>query len=87
MTPELYRRVNELFHAALARPKDERAAFLDDACDGDASLRAKVEALIAAHEQSGDFLDSPAYALETQVLSEEVSPNPLIGKNLRFESV
>ncbi|HEX5883426.1 MAG TPA: hypothetical protein VFY67_02665, partial [Pyrinomonadaceae bacterium] len=86
MTPELYRRVNELFHAALARPKDERAAFLDDACGADASLRAKVEALIAAHERTGDFLDSPVYGLETHSLSEEVSTNLLIGKSVgRYE--
>ncbi|HKV37270.1 MAG TPA: protein kinase [Pyrinomonadaceae bacterium] len=86
MTPELYRRVNELFHAALERPKAERANFLDEACGADANLRAKVEALIAAHEQSGDFLDSPVYGFETHLLSEEASPNPLIGKSIgRYE--
>ncbi|HKS08135.1 MAG TPA: protein kinase [Pyrinomonadaceae bacterium] len=86
MTPELYRRVNELFHAALERRAEERAAFLDDACGVDATLRKKVEALIAAHEMTGDFLDSPVYGLETNSLSEEVSPNPLIGKSVgRYE--
>lgn len=86
MTPELYRRVNELFHAALERPTDERAAFLDDACGADTTLRARVEALIAAHEQTGDFLDSPIFDLETHSLSEEVSTNLLIGKSIgRYE--
>ena len=33
-----------LFHEVLERPATERAAFLDDACDGDSDLRAEVEA-------------------------------------------
>ena len=49
-----------LFHEALARPADERAAFLDAACAGQPQLRAAVEALLAAHEASGHPLDRPA---------------------------
>src|SRR5579885_2288000 len=37
----------------------ERAAYLDAACAGDAGLRRRVEALLRAHEQSGDLLDPP----------------------------
>ena len=48
-----------LFHEALAKPSAERAAFLDAACAGQPELRAAVEALLAAHEASGDFLDTP----------------------------
>jgi len=46
----------ELFHAALAQPTAERAAFLEQACSGNATLRAAVEALSAAHEAPGSFL-------------------------------
>ncbi len=38
----------------------ERAAYLDGACAGDPDLRRRVEALLQAHEQSGDLLDPPA---------------------------
>lgn len=38
----------------------ERAAYLNEACAGDAALRGQVEALLAAHERSGEFLDLPA---------------------------
>jgi serine/threonine protein kinase len=46
-----------LFHEALAKPGGERAAFLDAACAGQPQLRAAVEALLAAHEESGSLLD------------------------------
>jgi hypothetical protein len=49
----------ELFHAALAQPSAERATFLDQACSGNAPLRAAVEALLAAHEAPGSLLNLP----------------------------
>ena len=39
---------------------DERAAFLERECGADAELRQRVEALLAAHDASGSFLDQPA---------------------------
>lgn len=48
----------ELFHAALAQSPAERDAFLDQACAGNDALRAVVEALLAAHEDPGSFLNS-----------------------------
>jgi formylglycine-generating enzyme required for sulfatase activity len=38
----------------------ERTAYVDRACGGDAELRHQVEALLAAHERPGEFLDVPA---------------------------
>src|SRR5262245_38688627 len=54
---------NDLFMRAseLARP-DQRRAFLDEACAGDADLRAKVEALLQAAEAAGSFREAPACA-------------------------
>jgi tetratricopeptide (TPR) repeat protein len=42
-------REEALFAEALALPESERAAFLDRACDCDATLRARLAALLAAH--------------------------------------
>ena len=52
---------DEVFNAArrLADPA-ERVAYLDSACAGDAGLRQRVEALLAAYEQAASFLESPA---------------------------
>jgi len=56
-------RVKELFHGALERDPTERAAFLDASCGGDASLRAEVERLLAAHTQAGEFIERSPVAM------------------------
>jgi uncharacterized protein (TIGR03067 family) len=40
----------------------ERARFLDGACDGDPSLKSRVEALLRAHDQPDSLLDHPPVA-------------------------
>lgn len=50
----------ELFAATIQKPPQERSAYLDQACGGDALLRAEVESLVAAHEQPDSLLDNPA---------------------------
>src|SRR3954469_11859302 len=46
-----------IFSEALVRPGGlERAAHLDEACRGDAGLRAQVETLLNDHERIGRFL-------------------------------
>jgi serine/threonine protein kinase len=59
-----------LFQEALSRSPAERAAFLDQECVGQPELRAAVEALLAAHERSGNVLDQPPIALGETVGSE-----------------
>jgi hypothetical protein len=51
----------EIFLAVidLAEPA-ARVAYLDQACGGDASLRARVESLLRSHEAAGSFLSVPA---------------------------
>jgi serine/threonine protein kinase/TolB-like protein/tetratricopeptide (TPR) repeat protein len=66
MKPERWQQLDELFHAALERKPQERAAFLDEACAGDEALRQRVEALLAAHEQAGSFIESPAMEVEAR---------------------
>jgi serine/threonine protein kinase/WD40 repeat protein len=46
-----------IFSQALERPAAERAVYLDEACGTDAGLRARVEALLRAHDEAGPFLD------------------------------
>ncbi|MCI0358499.1 MAG: protein kinase [Planctomycetaceae bacterium] len=49
-----------IFMAALEKSSlDERSAFLDAACGGDAALRQRVEALLNSHVDGGSFLEMP----------------------------
>lgn len=57
-----WQRVKEIFDGALERHGDERAAFLDRACDGDAGVREEVESLLRSYEVAGSFMESPAVA-------------------------
>src|SRR5260370_4669579 len=60
MNPDL-KRVEEVFAAALEKPaEDARAAYLAEACAGDAALRQRVEALLKAHDAARGFLQEPA---------------------------
>src|SRR5580698_5924629 len=47
-----------VFTEALQLPAGERAAYLERACGGDGELRRKVEALLAGHDEVGDFLEN-----------------------------
>ena len=49
----------EIFAAALQKPRAQRVEFLNRACQGDTLLRASVEALLAAHDVPDSFLDAP----------------------------
>jgi len=55
MTPARLQNIEELFASAVARSAEERDAFLEEACAGDASLRREVKALLAADSETDDF--------------------------------
>jgi serine/threonine-protein kinase len=46
-----------IFANALEKPLEDRAAYLDEACGGDADLRRRVELLLRSHDQAASFLD------------------------------
>jgi len=61
MTPEQWRKISELFEAALDSPPDQRVAFLEAACAGDPEVQRRVEAMLVADEQADLLMDRPAY--------------------------
>src|SRR5215471_8371409 len=67
---ERRQQIEELFHAAIARPASEREAFLLEACASDPKMRSALESLISAHEESGGFLDHPPLAAMERALAE-----------------
>lgn len=60
MNPERWKQIDELFQAALDREPSQRAAFLEQACDGDETLRQEVESMLASDEQAQSFIEKPA---------------------------
>jgi len=53
-----WRRIADLFEAALQRPAKERRAWLAGACADD-DVRGEVEEMLDAHERAGGILDRP----------------------------
>ena len=62
MTPERWRQIEELYHAARERAPEDRAALLAQA---DPELRREVEAMLAQDASGGKILDRPAEDLLT----------------------
>jgi hypothetical protein len=59
MTPERWRQVTEVFHAALPCDASARSKYLDQACAGDPTLREEVDAMLAAHSAGAQFGEMP----------------------------
>ncbi len=68
MQPERWSQIDELFHAALERPRGDRTGFLRGAVNGDHELLREVTSLLSAHEDNADFLDAPAHGGASRVL-------------------
>lgn len=56
--------VEAIFLKAVEKAPAERAAFLHEACRGDAGLRAQVENLLRANDAAGSFLSRPAVIVD-----------------------
>src|SRR5689334_20568233 len=52
MTPERWRRIEEVFSGASDLPPADREAYLDRSCAGDADLRTEIGSLLAASERA-----------------------------------
>jgi hypothetical protein len=64
-----------VFAAALEKSSPaERAAYLDEACSGDATLRQRVEALLQSHTGAGGFLETPAIQRAVENLEGQACP-------------
>jgi serine/threonine protein kinase/WD40 repeat protein len=73
---EAHKPVGAIFDAAIELPPRRRAAYLQEACGGDAALRRRVEALLRAHETAGTFMDSPAVASREEPAGVKLAEQP-----------
>ena len=77
MNQERWRRVDRLYHEALAQPADAREAFLREACDNDEDVRQEVQSLLAQPEATWASPVAPAAARE-----RNLEPPALVGRRL-----
>lgn len=73
MTPERWRQLETLYHAAREQPPGQRTAFLAEACPDDASIRRDVEALLN-EPVSDEFLAEPALHVASRLIAEPAPP-------------
>ncbi len=71
-----WRRVEELFHAALDLDAEGRSAFLEQACGPDLFLRKEVESLLNSADKPVDFLPQAVFEIAKRV-NEEDRPKPV----------
>jgi serine/threonine-protein kinase len=85
MTPERFRRIEEIYHAACERVPEERSEFLDGACQGDTEARQRIEQMLAQEIPGSGLLDRPIGDLLSET-TETLGPGKQIGP-YRIESV
>jgi serine/threonine protein kinase len=75
MKADRWRQVEQLYDAAVELPVAERARFAEEACAGDEDLRRELLSLLAAEQEVGDFMKSPALDIAARVVAREQSPS------------
>ena len=76
-TAHRWRRIETLFHRAIALNAQERAALLDRECANDAGLRSTLDDLIESDSESG--VVELAIAAEARYAVEEILPGEIFG--------
>ncbi len=70
MKPDRWRKVDELFEAALERKPQDRAAFLDEACGADRDLRREVEKMLTFDEKAEDFIPTDVFDVAARLITQ-----------------
>ena len=79
MTPERWKRTEELYHAAGALPPSARPAFLSQACLDDQELQREVESLLNEPRSDDGLLEGPGLVVSAKLLSD-LAPVVMIGR-------
>ncbi len=73
-SPGQFRQADAIFDAALDLEPEERAAFVERACEGNGPLRLLVLRLLRSFERSGGFLAEPAVDMARPLLDAPTEP-------------
>ncbi len=81
MKSERLEQIDQIFQSALDLLPEERSDFLNQACMGDAELRAEIDSLLLAHDRAGEFIEDSASDLAAALLRERVlTPGRVVGQ-------
>ena len=75
MDAERWRQIERLYHAALAQPPTERAAFLTESSAGDEQLRREVAQLLDAPPTAEGMFARPAAAFAAATAGNSTQRN------------
>ena len=70
MDPDRWRRIEYLYHEALAREDGERSSFLAQVCGSDEELRREVESLVKSKRRCTYLKDQKVKAELTRISRE-----------------
>src|SRR6202008_2511118 len=70
MKPDRWRKIDELFEAALEHEPERRGAFLDHACGSDKDLRREVEKMLDFEKQSEDFIKNDVLEVAAKLITK-----------------
>ena len=73
MDSNRWKRIDNLFHAALQQPPAARDEFLRQACAGDEALEREVRSLVASEQEAGSFLAGPAIDMAARAMALQQS--------------
>jgi len=71
MEQERLRRIQTVYSDAASLTPEQRDAFLESTCSGDATLRSEVESLLAWESAEATFLDKTAMQFAAESLAEQ----------------
>jgi Tol biopolymer transport system component len=80
MTPERWRKIECVYHAALELKPDEREAYIEEACRDDQDLRREIESLVRRDNSSPDApMNRPAWFVSGEIKHTGLAPGTRLG--------
>jgi serine/threonine protein kinase/lipoprotein NlpI len=81
-------KVEEIYYEALQKKAGpERVSYLDTACGRDSGLRSRLESLLKANDEAGDFLGAPAFEVTMDLGPMVEGPGSMIGPYKLLEKI
>ena len=82
MTPEHWQRIKSVFQIAVSLEPGKRAAYLDQACEGESGLRLEVESLLDDSGQAEEFIEKSPLQDHGVVSTIANQPDSIIGRRV-----